>query len=83
MVVIKAVFQLFVCLVYLIHILDVLKLRRKGNVFILNHKIFCVKITQVRRFFIKNTTIHCLFSIFPLFHMPISIIASAFSCDGS
>ena len=61
-----AVFQLFVCLVYLIHILIALNLRHKGNVFILNTKTFCVKFTQDRRFSIEITTIQCLFSIFSL-----------------
>ena len=59
-----AVFQLFVCLVNLIHIPFALKLRHKGNVFILNDKIFCVKNTQEKRFPFKNTTIYCLFSSF-------------------
>ena len=45
----------------------VLKLRHESNVFILNDKTFCVKITRDRQFYIKTTTFHSLFSIFSLF----------------
>lgn len=48
--------------------------------FILNTKNICVKFTQRRTFFYRNYHYSMCFSAsFPLFHMPISTIASAFS----